>query len=121
MNKRVSKYKLAQQLGQKLRDLRQSYRVTQEELAEKLDIHPSYVGQLERGEREASLHTLEKLASYFSLPPSNLLAEEEANKEETAKGEEALERCVSLLNKCSTRQLLAITELIVSFIQGQRS
>ncbi len=112
-NKKSAVYaiNLETRMGQKIRDLRQQYRMTQEGLAEELGVHPSYVGQLERGERQASLQTLQKLAHAFSLPPDELIREEEEQDKEGLK-----KRCLALLDKCSSSQIYAICELLTAFI-----
>lgn len=112
MKKKEKEDSLPKQLGYKVRQLRQSYGMTQEKLAEYLEVHPSYPGQLERGERSPSLETLEKLASTFHLPLSELLTEEHKNENNLWK-----ERCDYLLNKCTMAQLKGIHELLTAFIE----
>jgi transcriptional regulator with XRE-family HTH domain len=58
--------------GQKLKTLRKKLRWSQEKLGEKADLHPTYVGGIERGERNISLEYIEKLASAFGLPMAEL-------------------------------------------------
>ena len=50
------------QLGQNIKRLREKMGWTQEELAEKADLHISYIGQIERGLRYPSLKVLFKIA-----------------------------------------------------------
>lgn len=51
------------QLGENIRRLRKKKGLTQEQLGESAQIHYSYVGQVERGEKMPSLKTLQKLAA----------------------------------------------------------
>ena len=46
---------IASQVGARLRAYRQQSRLSQEALAELAGVHPTYIGQLERGEKNASL------------------------------------------------------------------
>jgi len=46
--------------------------MTQEKLAEKAGIHHTYVGQLERAEKNASLETIEKVAKALDIPLETL-------------------------------------------------
>jgi len=48
--------------GDRVRNLRLVKGMTQEELAEKAGLHPTYIGIIERGEQSATLDTVEKLA-----------------------------------------------------------
>jgi transcriptional regulator with XRE-family HTH domain len=60
--------------GQRLRVLRKQLRWSQEKLGEKADLHPTYVGGIERGEHNVSLEYIEKLASALRLPIAELFA-----------------------------------------------
>ena len=112
LKKKEKQDSLQKQLGYKVRQLRQSYGMTQEKLAEYLEVHPSYPGQLERGERSPSLETLKKLASTFHLPLAELLTEEQQNENSFWK-----EWCDYLLNRCTPAQLKGIHELLAAFIE----
>lgn len=62
------------ELGQRIRVLRQKQHMTQEQLAEKIDISASFLGHIERGSRVASLETLVKLCNVLDTNPGFLLA-----------------------------------------------
>lgn len=47
--------------------------LSQEELAARSNLHRTYIGAIERGERNVSLATLEALASGLECDPSELL------------------------------------------------
>ena len=49
-------------VGKRIRKARKAKNLTLEELAERCGLHPAYIGQLERGVKNASLYTLEKIA-----------------------------------------------------------
>ena len=63
-------YKL---IGQRIKQTRKSKRITQEMLAEMLDISVSYLSRVERGIVKLSLETLLKTASVLDVPPSYFL------------------------------------------------
>ena len=60
--------------GQRIRSLRRSQKMTQEELAEQLGISASFMGHLERGSRIASIDTLVALCNVLKTSPQYLLA-----------------------------------------------
>ena len=60
-------------LSKNLRAARAAQHLSQEALAERSDLHRTYVGSVERGERNVSLSTLETLASALGVEPADLL------------------------------------------------
>ena len=60
-------------LGAKIKEKRKLYGVTQEKVAEKLDISESFYGRVERGDRILSVETLVKIAGFFDLSLDFLL------------------------------------------------
>lgn len=59
--------------GDRLRDLRFEAEMTQEELAEAAGLHWTYIGQIERGERNLTYLNVLRLARGLSMTPSDLL------------------------------------------------
>lgn len=76
--------------GRRLKQLRKERKMTQEELAEKLTLHNSYIGLLERGERIPSLITLDKIAKHFGVKPADLIIEEKRSEKYNLKQKELL-------------------------------
>lgn len=54
--------KILTKLGKKLKEVRIKNNLTQELLAEKIGIHPTYVGKLENGKNNPSIMLLYKFA-----------------------------------------------------------
>ena len=59
--------------GNRLRALRLARGITQEVLAERADLHPTYIGGVERGERNLGLLNLFKLTAALGVRPSDIL------------------------------------------------
>ncbi|HHY17435.1 MAG TPA: helix-turn-helix transcriptional regulator [Firmicutes bacterium] len=55
-------------LGKVLRSLRRQRGFTQEQLAERADLHPTYIAKIEAGERLPSLDTLVSLSNVLQAP-----------------------------------------------------
>lgn len=60
-------------LGNKLKKLRIEKQMSQEELANKIGIHRTYIGSIERGEKVVSLITIEKISKALEISVSKLL------------------------------------------------
>lgn len=63
---------IARFIGQRIRNYRTQQNLSQEKLAEMAGCHPTYIGQLERGEKNATLESVEKIASALNIPLSRL-------------------------------------------------
>jgi len=59
--------------GNRIRELRNEKEWSQETLADKTGFHRTYIGMIERGERNLSLRNIEIFADSFSLTISELL------------------------------------------------
>jgi transcriptional regulator with XRE-family HTH domain len=56
-----------------VRRLRREAQQSQEELAERAELHRTYVGSIERAERNLSLDNIERLALALRVEPADLL------------------------------------------------
>ncbi len=63
---------LARIVGQRIRAYRTAQGLSQEKLAELAGCHPTYIGQVERGEKNATLESMDKIACALQLPLSQL-------------------------------------------------
>lgn len=59
-------------LGQRVRALRRAQRVSQEELASRAGVHRTYLGGVERGERNPSLRNITRIAQALGVGPGEL-------------------------------------------------
>ncbi|WP_306537396.1 helix-turn-helix domain-containing protein [Geobacter sp.] len=72
-------------LAENLRFLRQQKALSQEELAELCGIHRTYVGSVEREERNVTLSTLELFAKALKVSVPNLLTKNLGNHDDSNK------------------------------------
>ncbi len=68
---------LKRRFGRKLRQLRQEAGLSQEALAQASELDRSYVGAVERGQRNISLLNIHKIAVALGVPAKDLLDAEE--------------------------------------------
>ena len=57
-----------------IKDLRIENKLTQEQMAFEINISTSYLGMIERGERNLSLKNIYEIAKLFKMTPSKLLS-----------------------------------------------
>jgi transcriptional regulator with XRE-family HTH domain len=65
-------------VGRNIRRLRLERGLSQEELADEIGVHRTYMGGVERGERNLTLRSLERLAQRLGVSPLALLADPDA-------------------------------------------
>ena len=65
---------LLNKFGNRVRELRKAQGLSQEELAEKANLHFTYVGAVEKGERNLSLKAIQKIAHGLGVNISELFS-----------------------------------------------
>ena len=63
---------LRKALGNRIRELRKARKMTQEDLAAEAGLHSTYVGGIERGERNVSIDNVGKIAMALKVEPLDL-------------------------------------------------
>ena len=60
--------------GKRVRELRKEKDISQEELAHRAELHRTYIGMIERGEKNITLINIEKVANALQIEVKELLA-----------------------------------------------
>jgi len=68
---------IAVRLGHVIRQHRLAVKLSQEQLAERIGLHWTYVSQVERGKRNVSVDSLRRIGEALALPGWRLLREAE--------------------------------------------
>ncbi|SHN74292.1 Helix-turn-helix [Paenibacillus sp. ov031] len=108
MGVRITEY-----VGEQVRNIRKSKNYTQEQLGEKVGLPQPYIGGIERGERNISLDTLERLLEALEVSPSEFFRGYNDNyfsENEKAK-ESVLINLSELLSKRPIRDIEMIQQL----------
>ena len=103
-------------LGERIRIYRTRKKLSQEKLGEMSDTHDKYIGQLERGEKNATLVVITKIAKALDLPLEvlfeNIIVGSTAN--ETAK------ECYNLFITMSEKEQKVLLELVRKAVEYKR-
>jgi transcriptional regulator with XRE-family HTH domain len=70
-------------LGRRVRELREASGLTQEQLAEKSELHPNYIGRIERAQSNVSLEIIQKIAWGLRVELSSIFEWDEPAESET--------------------------------------
>lgn len=73
---------LAQQFGALIRELRLEAQLSQEEFADLCELHRTYIGSIERGEKTITIETAYKIAKALGMPLSRIFQRLESSTEE---------------------------------------
>lgn len=68
-----SKQKILIKFGVRVREIRKEKGLSQEELAHKADLHRTYIGMIERAEKNITLINIEKIANALEVKINNLI------------------------------------------------
>lgn len=68
----ISKRKILIKFGEKLREIRKAKGLSQEELSFKADLHRTYIGMIERAEKNITLANIEKIANALNVDIKDL-------------------------------------------------
>jgi transcriptional regulator with XRE-family HTH domain len=76
----LKKSKILNVFGDKVRELRKQKGLSQEDLSFKADLHRTYIGMIERAEKNITLLNIEKIAVALDVEPHELLKKLEVKK-----------------------------------------
>lgn len=104
-------------IGDRIKKHRNQLGLTQEELAEKCGLHHTYIGQLERGEKNATLESVEKVVQGLGISFEILF--EKVAPSESAEPTIAAE-CYSLVDALPLREQQAVLDMIRKMVEYKK-
>lgn len=69
----ISKHKILNIFGENVRKYRNKLEISQEELADRAGLHRTYIGMIERAEKNITLINIEKIANALEVKIDDLL------------------------------------------------
>lgn len=73
MPNRLTAQEVQELFASNMRRIRKSQGLTQEQVAERADLHPNYISSVERGERNISLQNIWKIAQALEIEMPELM------------------------------------------------
>jgi transcriptional regulator with XRE-family HTH domain len=64
---------ILEKFGERVREERLKQNLSQEELASRAGVHRTYIGMIERAEKNITLENIEKIAKALGMKPSELI------------------------------------------------
>lgn len=96
------------EVGQKIRSLRVYKGLTQEQLAEKATLHSTYIGQVERGEKNVTLVSLAKILDALDISFSEFFK----HFGERTVGENIAFQCYNIVNEMDEAQQKKVFKIL---------
>ncbi len=107
---------LSRELGLRIRNYRKQKKISQEQLAEMCSLHPTYIGQVERGEKNVTIESLYKITSSLEISLSDLLQNIEFFEKSTNPSQIALYHQISQLPVSTQEKVYSIFQEILRLL-----
>ncbi|CZR99527.1 anaerobic benzoate catabolism transcriptional regulator [Clostridioides difficile] len=104
-------------IGKRIRNHRRRLGYSQDVLANKTDLFPAYIGQIERGERRASLRSILKIANALELPLEVLFENIIQNEKYV---DTMSSQCYELIDSLTLQEQEAILKLVKEIIDYRK-
>lgn len=112
---------LTKRVGMNIRAIRKSQNLTIDELAEKCDFQSPYLSDVERGERNITLQTLNKILDALEVEASSLLIPNNTESEENNSKSETISLISHILSDKSEQEINMVLTLITEIFAVYKS
>ncbi len=96
-------------IGERIRKFRTEQKLSQEELAFNSELHPAYIGKVERGEKCPTIETLYKIANGLKIPLHKLL---DISSGTEANETDAFQRILEAIDGLSAAEMMKIAQIV---------
>lgn len=98
--------------GDRIRAIRKAKGLTQQQLAELSNLDDAYIGAVERGERNFSIDTLEKIVDALKIRTMDLFQNYDDLSEVGAAQQEAIDQYSAAVSELSVKQIEALKRIV---------
>jgi len=110
---------LLEQIGVKVKGFRNKKNLTQEDLAEKSGLHPTYIGSVERGERNLTVESLDKIAKGLGCDIRDLFERRKTKRYPTLQ-EKVAGEIMQLLRRKDEKTLQLATQVVRDVVRWKK-
>ncbi len=110
----INREKISHIIGKRIYDFRTQKKLSQETLAFESEIHPAYLGRVERGEKCATIETLYKISKGLKIPLSELL---DVSSEVKPTNTEAMHRIQTAMRNLSDKETVEVAEILEKIVE----
>ena len=105
-------------VGERIRIFRTEQKLSQEELAFLSELHPAYIGKVERGDKCPTIETLYKIANGLKIPLHKLL---DISSGTEVKESDAFHRIQETLNGLSADEMIRVAQIVEQITELMRN
>lgn len=109
----IDREKISYIIGQRIYDFRTQKKLSQEALAFESEIHPAYLGRVERGEKCPTIETLYKISKGLKIPLHELL---DLSIEVKPTNTEAFHRIQNAMQYLSAEEAVELAEIVEKLV-----
>ncbi|MRN54013.1 helix-turn-helix domain-containing protein [Paenibacillus monticola] len=102
---------LRNSVGDRIRAIRKAKGLTQQQLAELSNLDDAYVGSLERGERNFSIDTLQKIIIALRIQPSELFYTQNILDENEVAQRKAIDEYAATISELTVEQINSLKRI----------
>lgn len=110
----IDREKVSYLIGIRIHDFRAARKMSQEALALASELHPAYLGRVERGEKCPTVDTLYKISQGLKIPLSELL---DISSEIKPTSTEALHRINTAMLSLSDEEATEVAEIVEKVVE----
>ena len=105
-------------IGERIRKFRTEQKLSQEELAFNSELHPAYIGKVERGEKCPTIETLYKISNGLKIPLHKLL---DIASGTAAEETDAFHRIKSAMDGLNAEEMLKVAQIVEQVTELMRN
>ncbi len=109
---------ISSMIGERIRTFRTEQKLSQEELAFNSELHPAYIGKVERGEKCPTIETLYKIANGLKIPLHKLL---DIDSGTAAEENDAFYRIRSAMDGLRAEEMLKVAQIVEQITELMRN